>query len=132
MDFRDRILGHFIYAATTLPEDGSQSGCILDQAHREWAVLMATLRTHIVLPEQLAKDIDKIAGPRGRSAFLVKLAESEVRRRKLLAFLDSDTPAWRDEDHPELAEMGTAEWVRSLRSEPSTRLAGRDENLDPE
>jgi hypothetical protein len=97
----------------------------------EWAIAMATLRTHINLPEELAKDIDELAGPRGRSAFLVETAAKEIKRRKLLAFLESDEPAWRDENHPELVEMGTAEWVRSLRREPSIRLAGRDENLDP-
>jgi hypothetical protein len=97
----------------------------------EWAFTMATLRAHVVLPAKLAKEIDEIVGPRGRSAFLVETAAKEVKRRKLLAFLASDEPAWRDENHPELVEMGTAEWVRSLRNEPSVRLAGRDENLDP-
>lgn len=92
---------------------------------------MATLRTHIVLPAELAQDIDELAGPRGRSAFIVETAAKEVRRRKLLAFLQSDQPVWFDENHPDLAEMGAAEWVRSLRNTPSTRLAERDENLDP-
>jgi hypothetical protein len=92
---------------------------------------MATLRTHINLPEELARELDELVGPRGRSAFLVETAAREIKRRRLLAFLESDEPAWRDENHTELAEMGTAEWVRSLRGEPSARLAGRDENLDP-
>lgn len=92
---------------------------------------MSTQRAHIVLPEKLAREIDAIAGPRGRSAFLVELAENEVRRQKLLAFLRSDEPAWRDEDHAELAEIGSAEWVRRLRNEAGIRLADRDENLDP-
>jgi hypothetical protein len=92
---------------------------------------MATLRTHIILPAELAKDLDELVGPRGRSAFLVETAAKEIKRRRLLAFLESGEPAWRDENHPDLVEMGTAAWVRSLRSEPSVRLAGRDENLDP-
>ncbi len=92
---------------------------------------MATLRTHIVLPAELATEIDQLVGPRGRSAFLVETAAKEVKRRRLLAFLLSDEPAWRDENHPDLAEMGTAEWVRRLRNEGSTRLTGRDESLDP-
>jgi hypothetical protein len=92
---------------------------------------MATNRVHIVFPAELAREIDELVGPRGRSAFLVETAAKEIKRRKLLAFLDSDEPAWRDEDHPDLVGMGTAEWVRSLRSEPSVRLEGRDENLDP-
>ena len=93
---------------------------------------MATVRTHIAMPAKLAQDIDALAGPRGRSAFLVALAEKEVKKQKLLAFLQSDAPVWRDENHPELVEMGTAAWVRSLRNEPSVRLAERDENLDPQ
>jgi hypothetical protein len=93
---------------------------------------MATQRTHIVLPVELAKQIDELVGPRGRSAFIVETTAKEVRRRKLLAFLQSDQPAWRDQDHPDLVELGTAEWVRSLRNEPSARLTGRDEDLDPQ
>jgi hypothetical protein len=83
------------------------------------------------MPEKLAKEIDALVGPRGRSAFLVETAEKEIKRRKLLAILESDEPIWKDENHPDLAEMGTAEWVRSLRNEPSARVAGRDEQLDP-
>jgi hypothetical protein len=92
---------------------------------------MATVRAHIVLPEKLAREIDQIAGPRGRSAFLVAMAEKEVKRRKLIALLQQEEPAWKDENHPELVAMGTAEWVRAQRHEPSVRLLGRDENLDP-
>jgi hypothetical protein len=92
---------------------------------------MSTVRAHVVLPAKLVQEIDALVGPRGRSAFLVETAEKELKRRRLLAFLESDEPAWRDENHPDLVEMGTAEWVRSLRNEPSVRLTGRDENLDP-
>jgi len=92
---------------------------------------MSTVRTHIVLPKELARELDELVGPRGRSAIIVETTQKELMRRRLLAFLESDVPAWRDEDHPELVKMGTAEWVRSLRSEASDRLAGRDENLDP-
>lgn len=84
------------------------------------------------MPLELVREIDALVGPRGRSAFLVETAENEIRRRKLLAFLQSDEPAWRDENHPDIAEMGTAEWVRRLRDEPSARLAVRNEDLDPE
>jgi hypothetical protein len=82
---------------------------------------MATLRTHIILPTELAKDIDGLVGPRGRSAFLVETAAKEVKRRKLLAFLDKEEPAWRDQDHPEIAAQGAAAWVHNLRRERSAR-----------
>jgi hypothetical protein len=88
---------------------------------------MATLRTHIVLPAELAKEIDALAGPRGRSAFLVELAENEVRKQKMLAFLDRGKPAWREEDHPEIAEPGAAAWVHNLRRERSARQQHLDE-----
>jgi hypothetical protein len=74
------------------------------------------VRTHVLLPEDLVREIDALVGPRGRSAFLVETARDAVRRKKLLEFLNSDEPAWKDEDHPELAE-GAAEWVRKLRAE---------------
>ena len=82
---------------------------------------MRTQRAHVVLPDELVREIDALVGPRGRSAFLVETAPKEVKRRRLLAFLQSDEPAWRDEDHPELAD-GTEAWVRSLRTESGDRL----------
>lgn len=73
-------------------------------------------RAHILLPEDLLREIDALVGPRGRSAFLVQTARNEVRRHRLLEFLENTDPAWNDEDHPELAR-GAGEWVRKLRSE---------------
>ena len=81
---------------------------------------MKSKRAHILLPQDLVKEIDSIVGPRGRSAFLVETAREAVRRRKLLRFLEGDSPAWKDSDHPELAH-GTAEWVRELRQENETK-----------
>lgn len=77
---------------------------------------MTTQRAHVVLPQDLLTEIDGLVGPRGRSAFLVETARAELQRRRLLAFLNSNEPAWRDEDHPELA-AGAQAWVRALRSE---------------
>ncbi|HEY0796633.1 MAG TPA: hypothetical protein VGD64_12715 [Acidisarcina sp.] len=75
---------------------------------------MQLKRAHIVLPEELIQEIDLAVGPRGRSAFVVETAQAELRRRRLLSFLRDKRPAWKDEDHPELAQ-GAGEWVRSLR-----------------
>ena len=81
---------------------------------------MRTRRAHILLPEDLAREIDALAGRRGRSAFLVETARQEIRRRKLLRFLEADSPAWSDAAHPELAK-GTARFVRKLRNESEGR-----------
>jgi len=58
--------------------------------------------------------------PVAASAFLVETARETVKRRKLLAFLESDEVAWKDEDHPELAN-GSGAWVRALREESEIR-----------
>ncbi|HEY1679507.1 MAG TPA: hypothetical protein VGG04_17460 [Candidatus Sulfotelmatobacter sp.] len=76
-------------------------------------------RAHIVLPDDLLRDIDALVGPRGRSAFLVETARNEVRRHRLLQFLQSTDPAWKDQDHPEL-DGGSGNWVRKLRAESET------------
>jgi len=80
-----------------------------------------TQRAHIVIPADLLREIDAIVGPRGRSAFLLETAREEVRRRKLLRFLESDDPAWSERDHPELGKA-SAEWVRQLRAESEGRV----------
>ncbi len=84
---------------------------------------MKTRRAHVWLPDDLLREIDGIVGLRGRSAFLVETARAAVKRRKLLAFLESDETAWKDEDHPELAK-GSGTWVRALRQESETRTRG--------
>jgi len=84
---------------------------------------MGMQRAHIVLPDELIEEIDSVVGPRGRSAFLVETARAELRRRQLLSFLRSDEPAWKEEDHPELAS-GSSAWVKSLREESDQRIQG--------
>jgi len=71
-------------------------------------------RAHVLLPEDLARDIDAIAGRRGRSKFLVETAREAIRRRKLLDALESRAPAWKDTDHPDMSGE-SARWVRKLR-----------------
>lgn len=78
-------------------------------------------RAHILLPEDLITEIDALVGPRRRSSFLVETTRAELRRRKLLSFLESTEPAWQERDHPELADDADT-WVRKLRAEGDTRL----------
>jgi hypothetical protein len=84
--------------------------------------MAGTQRAHILIPGDLLREIDALVGPRGRSAFLLETARQEVQRRKLLRFLESDNPAWRTEDHPELGG-GAGSWVQRLRQESDGRGA---------
>ncbi len=58
-----------------------------------------------------------------------KNAREAARREKLLRFLESDTSAWRDVDHPELGR-GAAACVRALRQESEKKVLSVDELED--
>ena len=77
-------------------------------------------RTHVVLSDQLVKEIDSVVGSRQRSSFLTQAAEKELMRRRQLQALDA-LVAWNGEDHPEL-KQGSAKYVRKLRREYDQRL----------
>jgi len=85
---------------------------------------MSIKRAHILLPDDLLREIDALVGPRGRSPFLVSVAREAVKHQKLLKFLESGEAAWKDKDHPELVD-GSAAWVRQLRSESERKRARR-------
>ena len=87
---------------------------------------MSSHRTHVVLPEELIKQIDELVGKRGRSAFLAEVAQREIIRLRQLRFfkeLASLPPA----DLSETPELENAsEWVRKMRQEDQ---ALRDKRL---
>ena len=78
-------------------------------------------RTHVVLSEELVKEIDTLVGSRQRSSFLTQAAERELVRLRQIAALKAAAGAWKDEDHPEL-KSGAAAWVRKLRRESERRF----------
>jgi len=78
-------------------------------------------RTHVVIPEQLVKQIDLLVGSRQRSSFLTEAAEKELMRRRQIEALKAAAGAWKDKDHPELRQ-GSAAWVRKLRQESERRF----------
>jgi metal-responsive CopG/Arc/MetJ family transcriptional regulator len=77
-------------------------------------------RTHVVLSDQLVKDIDILVGSRQRSIFITQAAEKELMRRRQLQALNQLVP-WNEKDHPEL-KQGAAKYVRKLRREYDQRL----------
>ena len=61
-------------------------------------------RTHVVLSDQLVKDIDTLVGSRQRSIFITQAAEKELMRLRQIEALKAAAGAWKDEDHPELKQ----------------------------
>ena len=82
---------------------------------------MGAKRAHIILPDELVADIDRLVGPRGRSRFIVAAASAEARRQLQLKALDKADGSWKDERHPELKE-GARKWVAGIRRESEERL----------
>jgi len=82
---------------------------------------MNAKRTHVVLSEDLVKEIDTVVGSRQRSSFISQAVEKELTRRRQLAALDAVAGAWKDKDHPEL-KQGAAQWIRKLRRENERRF----------
>lgn len=44
---------------------------------------MGLTRTNLMLPDELVREVDEIAGPRGRSRFVTEAVEYRVKREKL-------------------------------------------------
>ena len=82
---------------------------------------MSTRRTHIIIPEPLVSEIDRLVGKRGRSEFLTQAAEKELRRLQQIKALEKAAAAWKDKDHPEL-KSGSSQWVNELRKESDRRV----------
>ena len=82
---------------------------------------MNTKRTHVVLSEQLVRDIDTLVGARQRSSFLTQAAEKELMRLRQIKALDAAAGSWKDADHPEL-KQGAAKWVERLRRQDQKRF----------
>ena len=78
-------------------------------------------RTHVVVPEELIKEVDRLSGKRKRSQFITQAIKKEIRRLNFLKAVKETAGAWKDKDHPELKE-GIDKWVRSLREEDEKRL----------
>lgn len=82
---------------------------------------MNARRTHIVIPEPLVSEIDRLVGKRGRSEFLTQAATKELRRLQQIQALEGAAGAWKDKDHPEL-RGGAGQWVRDLRKQNERRV----------
>jgi hypothetical protein len=92
---------------------------------------MRTPRTLVPIPPQLVAEIDRIAGPRHRSKFIVEVLERELRRREQIAALHEAAGSWKDEDHPELGN-GSETWIKEMRQESEARFRRLQQLQDSE
>jgi hypothetical protein len=75
-------------------------------------------RTNLVLPEALVAEVDRIAGPRMRSAYVTSAVEARLRRDRLREVVERTAGVWKAEDYPEFATPeAVVAWVRARRAE---------------
>jgi hypothetical protein len=84
------------------------------------------IRTHIVVPKELVEAVDRLVGPRKRSAFLVQAVEEKMSRERLGRALATTAGFLNGETHPvwETPEQVSA-WVHELRSLDSDPSQGK-------
>jgi hypothetical protein len=87
----------------------------VDLRHTLTAISPRWANEHIVIPYQLAQEIDMVVGKRGRSSFLAAAAAvRELSRLRQLQAIERIAGSWKDKDHPEL-KQGAAKWVTKQR-----------------
>jgi len=77
---------------------------------------MALARTNLTLPVELLREVDELAGPRGRSRYVAEAVAQRVKRDRLgkairdTAGIMVGKPGWMSPDE-------VLQWVRDLREE---------------
>jgi hypothetical protein len=75
-----------------------------------------TVRTNLLLPEDVVAALDRVAGPRGRSRYVADAVRDRLRRDERLAAAREAAGAWRD--HPLFpTSEAVADWVHLGRAE---------------
>jgi hypothetical protein len=80
-------------------------------------------RAHVIIEEDILREIDRLVGRKKRSSFISEAARKELQRLNQLSLLKKLKGSWKDADHPEMkGEGGTEAWVRKLRQEDEKAL----------
>jgi hypothetical protein len=75
----------------------------------------------IKIPQDLAGELDRLAGPKRRSAYAIDVLWRDVRRHRQREALRLSKGAWKPKDHPELKRGGAA-YVDRIRAERDERF----------
>jgi metal-responsive CopG/Arc/MetJ family transcriptional regulator len=77
---------------------------------------MALARTNLTLPEELLREVDEIAGPRGRSRYVAEAVAQRVKRDSLGKAIGATAGVMVGSQHQMSRDEVTA-WIDELRSE---------------
>lgn len=81
------------------------------------------MRAHIILPEELLREIDRVAGKRKRSRFLEEAVREKLSHEALSEALRESAGVLDLDDYPEwTTPEKVSDWVRALRREDDERM----------
>lgn len=80
---------------------------------------MALARTNLTLPEELLREVDEIAGPRGRSRYVADAVAARVKRDRLRRAIDAAAGSLVPKGGRPMTRAEVSAWVEELRSEVS-------------
>ena len=81
------------------------------------------MRTHVILPEDLVKSVDALAGKGKRSQFIEEAVREKLRIDALHAALEATAGALSAKDHPHWdTPEKVAAWVRESRQQDDKRI----------
>jgi metal-responsive CopG/Arc/MetJ family transcriptional regulator len=83
------------------------------------------VRTNLLLPEDVVADVDRLAGPRGRSRYVTEALRARIKRDRLGEVIEHTAGSLDLEAYPHWAtRQKVVEWVRELRAEETDSGAG--------
>ncbi len=75
------------------------------------------VRTNLMLSDELVRDVDRLAGPRGRSRFVEEAVRDRIRRERSRQLVESTIGVLDRTAHPEWSTPDkVAAWVREQRT----------------
>ena len=90
------------------------------------------VRAHVVLPEDLLKEVDQVAGKRGRSRFVEAAIREKLSREAVAAALREAAGSLDLAHYPEWqTPEEVSAWVRASRRADENRLVGKLRTRDP-
>jgi predicted transcriptional regulator len=81
--------------------------------------MMALTRTNLTLPGDLLRQVDELAGPRGRSRYVADAVAQRVKRDRLLRAIEASAGSLVPKGGRPMTREEVLEWVREQRSEVS-------------
>lgn len=80
---------------------------------------MVLARTNLTLPVELMRQVDELAGPRGRSRYVADAVAQRVKRDRLRRAIDAAAGSLIPKNGRRMTREEVSAWVEELRSEES-------------